>query len=68
MKCKCGNEMGEPLVFPRPKVFVLKGEVVKLAYTAGMSVDGKCWFCAFDHEVPVLTPEQRAYVEAAWVD
>lgn len=35
MKCKCGNEMGKKLVSPPSD----------LIYMAGMSTDGRCWFC-----------------------
>lgn len=62
MKCKCGNGQGMPLVNPRP-IKDSKGN--PLLYTGGMSAGGQCWFCAFPHQVPVLTEEQTEYVRMA---
>jgi hypothetical protein len=49
-KCKCGNELGKPLVSPNPISFVphgKKNEVVYIYYMAGFDQHGQCWFCAF---------------------
>ena len=47
MKCQCGNELGKPLVSPRPIVIVdekTKKEI-SLLFMAGIVNDEICYFC-----------------------
>lgn len=48
MKCKCGNELGQPRVSPFPVSFYdsKTKEQVHIYFMAGFDQHGRCWFCA----------------------
>lgn len=47
MKCECGNELGKPLVSPRPISIVdeKSRKEIPVLFMAGFVNESKCWFC-----------------------